>query len=172
MKKQIKYFAAFLAIACLTPMAQSCKENSEPKQQETDEALIFSATTVNKNSNTVTASSRGKNTTVSANLTLIVNGVEVGTTTETRRGNELAVIGGKEVTVTFTPSCAEETAADFTMPDGTHHMATVAEPSFTWTAPETITEGMTITGESHYETATQIITSRGVITLYSAYVIR
>lgn len=81
------------------------------------------------------------------------------------KSDELPVLAGNEIELLFEPTCAEETEALFTMPDGSVLRVSTESPSFVWTVPEDFVPGMEIKGESHYETKDYIYDMHGVITL-------
>ena len=97
-------------------------------------------------------------------MNVTING-ETTTVSGTKKSDELPVMAGDEIEIQFNPSCPEQTEAYFTMPDGTSHKATVADPSFKWTVPADFTSGMQINGETHYETDDCIYNRTGAITL-------
>lgn len=83
----------------------------------------------------------------------------------TLKGNELLVKPGEEIELSFCPSCAEETEAMITLPDGSIRKVTASSPSFRWNVPEDITEPLEITGLSRYETKAAEYVKSGVIRL-------
>lgn len=101
--------------------------------------------------NQVDANGSGTVITTTLNLTLTING-EVTSISVTCKSNELPVQIGDEIELTFYPSCPEEKEACISLPDGSTRKVTTSSPSFKWTVPDNFTDGMEITGTSHYET--------------------
>ncbi len=66
-------------------------------------------------------------------------------------GNELPVLSGDEIEITFDPASDNETRATFSLPDGTSRVVTASQPSFKWTVPDDFCPGMEIKGETAYD---------------------
>lgn len=98
----------------------------------------------------VSAKSCGQVATISISIGVTVNG-ETTTQGFTSKSNELLVMPGNEIEITFYPSCVEETEATITLPDGSKRKVTASNPSFKWFVPENFTSEMEITGESRYK---------------------
>ena len=129
--------------------------------------LIFKAINNNINSDgkAIEAKSPGAGGgEVNITLNLTVNGQTTSTVTLTNT-IQLPVVGGNEIEITFTPSCQEETEANFTLPDGKSQKVTAEFPSFKWIVPDNFKSGDQIIGQSEYETEKFLIKQHGEITL-------
>lgn len=157
MKSKIAF--AIMAIAMMLGL-QGCDHD---KATISTNNLTFNAInlTVDKGQLSATA---GTPVTVNWTVNVTVNG-ETTTLTGTSKSDELPVMAGDEIEIQFTPSCPEQTEANFTLPDGTTHKATASSPSFKWTVPADFTPGMQIKDESHYETDEYKYNQTGAITL-------
>lgn len=71
-------------------------------------------------------------------------------TTVTASSDELPVMGGNEIELTFIPKDEHETDATFTMPDGSIYKVTKSTPKFKWSVPDNFKSDMVIKGESEY----------------------
>lgn len=96
------------------------------------------------------AKSCGPITTISLTIGFTQNG-ETTTQSFTSKSNELLVMPGNEIEITFYPSCSEETEATIFLPDGTKRKVTVSDPVFKWLVPDNFSSEMEITGESKYK---------------------
>lgn len=112
----------------------------------------------------VAANSSGILITTTVNVNLIINEM-LTSVSVTSKSNELIVQAGDEIELTFYPSCPEETEALISMPDGSSHKVSLLSPSFKWIVPDNFTNGMEISGESHYETNAAEYMESGVIIL-------
>lgn len=101
-------------------------------------------------------------TTMNINLTL---NEEITSISVTCKSNELPVQVGDEIEITFYPSCPEENEAYISLPDGTNNKVTATYPSFKWIVPDNFTDGMEITGTSHYKTDDAEYNESGLIRL-------
>lgn len=140
-------FIKLVMIAVIAVIFQSC---------DTDDPIIgkdlyFEAVNLSMDSNRENIAKSG-NTVVSTTITIsvTVNG-ETVSQSYSKTSNELFVLPGNEIEITFYPSCEEETEAVISLPDGTTQRVTTSKPSFTWIVPDDGSQGMKITGESHYE---------------------
>lgn len=140
---------------------QSCGD--DPKLTINSNDFDFKAVNLTVDDGKLTATG-GTTVTVNWTVNVTING-ETTTVSGTNKSDELPVMAGDEIEIQFTPSCSEQTEAYFTMPDGTSHRATTANPSFKWVIPDTFTPGMQIKGETHYETEDCIYNRTGTITL-------
>lgn len=113
--------------------------------------LYFKAVNLSVDSNRENgAKSCGPVTTISVSISVTVND-ETTTQGFTSKSNELLVMPGNEIEITFYPSCAEETEATISLPDGTKRKVKGTNPSFKWAIPDNFTSEMEITGESRYK---------------------
>ena len=159
MKIRIFYYLTFL---CLVFGLQSC-DQAKPTIENSN--LDFKAVNLSASGNSqVDANGSGTVITTTVNLTLTING-ETTTVSVTCKSNELPVQVGDEIEITFYPSCPEESEAFISLPDGTNRKVTATSPSVIWTVPDNFTEGMEITGTSHYETDDAEYIESGLIRL-------
>ena len=153
---------SYLTILCLMFGLQSC-DSSKPIIESGN--LDFKAVNLSASVNgQVDANGYGTVITTTVNLTLTING-ETTTVSVTCKSNELPVQVGDEIEITFYPSCPEESEAFISLPDGTNRKVTATSPSFKWTVPDNFTDGMEITGTSHYETDDAKYKESGLIRL-------
>lgn len=152
---------SFLTIGLLAISLQSCGEDPKPTIKSND--LSFTAV------NTVSpkelhAQSSGAVVNLNWTVTVTINGVAT-TVTGTSKSDELPVMAGDVVDLTFQPSKPEEKQATFSMPDGTTKTVTAVSPTFSWTVPANFTPGMKISAANRFETDDTIYEQSGAITL-------
>lgn len=88
------------------------------------------------------------NTTVTVSIT--VNG-ETKKTTMSKSSNELPVVPGCEIEVSYDLKDASDASASFALPDGTNLNLNGASNSFKWTVPQSVKDGDKIEGECQYK---------------------
>lgn len=142
----------------------SCDEHEPKVPKETKMAFKVVNVSLGEDEKVYAESKGGASHSLSVNVTV---GNETMSVIAKSGCDSLAVLKGNVVKVIFTPSCAEETEAKFTFPDGKELKATKEEPEVTWTVPVDVKEGWIIKGESSYETSSSTVTSSGTITLYT-----
>lgn len=140
---------------------QSCGD--DPKLTINSNNFGYKAINLTVDDGKLTATG-GTSVTVNWTVNVTING-ETTTVSGTSKSDELPVRAGDVIEIQFSSSCAEQTEAYFTMPDGASHKATVNAPNFKWTVPDNFVPGMQIKGESHYETEEAIYNETGIITL-------
>lgn len=161
MKVISKIFTSILLVGLMV-ILQACPK--DPKLVRDDEAINFKVVNLTFDNGKLTAYCSNQTVTENYTFSVTING-QTTIVTRTKKSNELPVMAGNEIEVTFKPSYAEETEAYFTMPDGASYKATAANPTFKWTVPSNFTSGMQIKGESRFETDDFIFHHTGIVTL-------
>lgn len=161
MKKQ--YIVNVLLIFTMF-ILHGCNNEKEYAVSITQKNLSFKAENISVDSKQKIIANSDTSVKVNWTIHYKVNDEEI-TVNGSSVGNELPVMAGHEIEITFLPSCKEEEEALFTLPDGKVQKVTATSPSFKWTVPDNFTEGMKITAESHYQTADAKFTTTGFITL-------
>lgn len=137
-----------IVMAVIAVIFQSC-ETDDPVIIGKD--LYFEAINLSMDSNRENMA-KSSNTIVTTTITIsyTING-ETILQSYSKTSNELLVLPGNEIEITFFPSCEEESEAVISLPDGITRKTTSSNPSFTWIVPDDITKEMKISGESHYK---------------------
>lgn len=158
----LRKVSASILLMGMMVMLQACPVPHKHTIEYND--FDFKASNLSAGDGKLYATGEGQTHSENISFDFTVNG-ETTSLVYKKTSNELPVVAGDEVEISFTPSCPEQTEAYFTMPDGTTHKATTQEPTFKWTVPANFVDGMQIEGETHYETDDFIYTRTGVIYL-------
>lgn len=156
-----KIMVAFMALAMMVGLG--CSHSESPKVSIIAENFDFKVSNLSVDDGKLFATG-GTAVNVNWTVNIIING-QTSSVSISTKSDELPVRVGNEMEIGFTPACAEQTEAIFTLPDGTTRKLEVGEPALKWNVPENFMPGMEITGETTYETDDCIYKRTGTITL-------
>lgn len=167
MKKTRILFILGVVLVALMGLQGCCHsgECDKPKLPEKSDKFNFKVTNLTVDEGKLVAYGGKQSVTVNTTIIITIKNGQTTSVSRTYKSDELPVRAGDEIEILFEPSCAEQTEAFFTLPDGTTRTATVSSPSFRWTVPADFNPGMEIKGESRYETDDFIYELTGSVTL-------
>ncbi len=151
-----------LAVMTAALTLQGCKDK-DPRVTLISNDMDFKAVNLTVGDGSLVASSN-QTLRSSWSVEVTIGGKTTTVSGESAR-NELPVLSGDEIEITFDPASGNETHATISLPDGTSRVVTASQPSFKWTVPDDFFPGMEIKGETAYELDDTDYIKKGTIIL-------
>lgn len=122
-----------LAVMTAALTLQGCKDK-DPRVTLISNDMDFKAVNLTVGDGSLVASSN-QTLRSSWSVEVTIGGKTTTVSGESAR-NELPVLSGDEIEITFDPASGNETHATISLPDGTSRVVTASQPSFKWTVPD------------------------------------
>lgn len=151
-----------LAVMTAALTLQGCNDK-DPRVTKISADMDFKAVNLTVGEGSLVASSN-QTLRSSWSVEVTIGGKTTTVSGESAR-NELPVLSGDEIEITFDPASGNETHATISLPDGTSRVVTASQPSFKWTVPDGFFPGMEIKGETAYELDDADYIKKGTIIL-------